>query len=90
MADEKSLDMEETSEVSEETEVSVEDELKKELDQYKDALLRERADFDNYKKRNALAVSKARTDGTKSICVGTNCLNAVIVNGALSVAVIRL
>ena len=33
--------------------------------------------------------SKARTDGTKSICVGTNCLNAVIVNGALSVAVIR-
>lgn len=33
--------------------------------------------------------SKARTDGAKSICIGTSSANAVIVNGPLSVAVIR-
>ncbi len=45
--------------------------LKKELekaqaerDEYLDALKRERADFENYKKRNAAAVSKAYADGT--------------------------
>lgn len=34
-----------------------------EKQEYFDALLRERADFDNYKKRNAVAVSKAYADG---------------------------
>ena len=37
--------------------------VKAERDDYLAALIRERADFDNYKKRNAVAVSKAYADG---------------------------
>ena len=36
--------------------------LRQEIEHYKDALLRERADFDNYKKRNNAAVSRTRTE----------------------------
>ena len=34
-----------------------------ERDEYLNALIRERADFENYKKRNAAAVSRAFADG---------------------------
>lgn len=44
------------------TEEPEKDPLQEELEHYKDALLRERADFENYKKRNNTAVSKTRTE----------------------------
>ena len=37
------------------------------LDEYKDALMRVQAEFDNYRKRTADAVSKARADGADGI-----------------------
>lgn len=37
--------------------------LQKERDDYLNALVRERADFENFKKRNAVAVSRAYSDG---------------------------
>lgn len=38
-------------------------ELERKRDEYKDAWIRERADFENYKKRNAAVTSRAYSDG---------------------------
>ena len=44
--------------------------LTKERDEYKDRVLRVTADFDNFRKRNADSVQKARREGANDVIIG--------------------